>query len=85
MTPLSKIFHKFFRKADAISRNEPNSDRKRGRPRVEDLQPGFLEAIEAIASSEGAADPKRRSEMLTLPKTLDELHKELLVRGFLLG
>ena len=48
-----------------------------GRPRVEVQQPGLVAAILAIAHQEGAADPRRRTEMLTLPRCLAELHLEL--------
>ena len=78
-------FWHLIRKAKAIESDEKQADRKVGRPRVEEIQPGLLEAIEAIASLKGAADPRRRSEMLVIPKTLKELHALLLTRGFNLG
>ena len=77
----AKILVCLCRKAEKINSGN-DSERPVGRPRIESLQPGLLEAIEAIASADGAADPRRRSQMIVIPKTLDDLTASLVTRGY---
>ncbi|KAK3919961.1 Enzymatic polyprotein [Frankliniella fusca] len=53
-----------------------------GRPRLEEDQPDLLKVISDIAIYSSSAADRRRSETLRLCGTLDELHSELLERGF---
>jgi len=55
---------------------------KAGRPRLEEEQPGLMEAIVDLASIGGGADFKRRSEMIRACKTLDDLTERLNEAGF---
>ncbi|CAG8771556.1 41463_t:CDS:2 [Gigaspora margarita] len=48
-----------------------------GRPRLEETQPGLLETILRLVSSDGQADERRRSEMIRSVKTLDQLQAAL--------
>ncbi|CAG8550095.1 7005_t:CDS:2 [Dentiscutata heterogama] len=48
-----------------------------GRPSLEEAQPGLLEAIVQIVSSDGQADERRRSELIRSVKTLDQLQEAL--------
>ena len=79
------MFSPSVRKAETIESKSDKAEKPVGRPRLEALQPGLLEAIEAIASLDGAADPRRRSQMLVIPKTLNDLRASLVTRGFVLG
>ena len=56
-----------------------------GRPRLEETQPGLLEAIKRIATSGGAADNRRRSEQIQSVKTLEDLTAKLEKEGFSLS
>ena len=53
-----------------------------GRPRLEDDQPLFLQAILEIAFNGSAAHEKRQSDVYRSIKTLDELTKQLNDDGF---
>ncbi|CAG8449488.1 6300_t:CDS:2 [Dentiscutata heterogama] len=48
-----------------------------GRPSLEEAQPGLLEAIVQIVSSDGQADKRQRSELIRSVKTLDQLQEAL--------
>lgn len=52
-----------------------------GRPRVEENQSGLLEVIKSIALFGGAADDRRRTEVIRC-KTLDDLQDELFKQGY---
>nr|XP_023022210.1 uncharacterized protein LOC111510519 [Leptinotarsa decemlineata] len=53
-----------------------------GRPRVEENQSGLLEVIKSIALFDGAADDRRRTEVIRCCKTLDDLQAELFKQGY---
>lgn len=54
-----------------------------GRPSLEDTTcVGLKEAILGIVAQESAADPKRRTEMIMTPRTLDELKIALEKLGY---
>ncbi|CAG7693073.1 unnamed protein product, partial [Allacma fusca] len=50
---------------------------KQGRPRLEETQPGLLEAIIQIVSTDASADEKRRTETLRTCQNLSSLQTEL--------
>ena len=54
-----------------------------GRPALEESEKfkGLPDLILRVAQQYGAADPKRRAELLSLPKTLDDLQMELAKEG----
>lgn len=52
-----------------------------GRPRLEENQPELLKTILEIATFAGAADPKRRTEIIHCVRTLNDLHDKLLELG----
>lgn len=49
-----------------------------GRPTLETDQPGLVNSILDLVLTSTAADPKRRSEMLSTTRTLDDLHSHLI-------
>jgi hypothetical protein len=54
---------------------------KIGRPRMEENQPYLLKTIVDILSVNGAADPRRRTELLRSCMTIDQLQAELISQG----
>jgi hypothetical protein len=54
---------------------------KTGRPRMEENQPYLLKTIVDILSVNGAADPRRRTELLRSCMTIDQLQSELISQG----
>ena len=63
------------------SGNQDFKARPVGRPRIE----GLAAAILKIANSEGAADPRRRSEMVGVDRTLTNLNDKLKSLGCKVG
>lgn len=61
--------------ADVTVQEEP------GRPRLEESQPGLLDAIVDIVQTYASADQKRRTETMRYVKTLDQLLVELKEMG----
>lgn len=53
-----------------------------GRPRLEENQSGLLDVIKSIALFGGAADDRRRTEVIRCCKSLDDLQDELLKQGY---
>lgn len=58
---------------------------KRGRPSIDSDQSDLLKSIVDIVSASGAADDRRRTELIRSCKTLDDLHSELLNLGYSLS
>ena len=58
--------------------------KKAGRPPVEVYAPGLGGVMQDIVNVSCAADPKRRSEIVTTANTLDDLQQQLFDRGFIL-
>ncbi|CAF0985546.1 unnamed protein product [Adineta steineri] len=53
-----------------------------GRPPVDDTCPDLLSTIEEIATFGGAADDRRRSEIIRSCLTLDDLRATLKTKGY---
>lgn len=86
---LSKKYRMERKQALSILKNENPDTAKAlhfreapGRPRIEDDQPELLKAIIDIAMFGGAADSRRRTELIRSCKTLKDLHCELEAQGF---
>ncbi|XP_051165301.1 uncharacterized protein LOC127284060 [Leptopilina boulardi] len=68
---------------NALRKENPDVIRESsGRPRLEDDQSELLKAIIDIATFDGAADSRRRTELVRSCKTLHDLHTELQAQGF---
>lgn len=85
---LQKLKHKsvYFREYRAKKKEERGEmPKSSGRKRIEDEQPGLLEAIYEIASSGGSAHLRRRAETINTPQTLDELVSALRSTGYVVS
>ena len=76
---IGELKEKFPEETVCLGRDAP------GRPRLEETEPGLLEAIKKLATSGGAADNRRRSELIRSVKTLDDLKSALENEGYKLS
>jgi hypothetical protein len=65
-----------------VERLKHHNREKTGRPRIETDQAGLHQTIVKLVSQGASADPRRRSEVLNTPTSLDDLTKELQAAGY---